>query len=448
MPEKIFKEWLEELPNMKKLMNQGCYAKLNSTIPPVSIVAWSSITTGKNPADHGVFECLYLDKEDSNRMRVSSSLNMKEKRIWELVSENNKKAISCFVPLTWPLRPYDGILLSGNFTPEGKNFSHPPEIEKEINSVLDKPFLMDIKYFRELSKEQIKDKIRDVSNIHLDVIKYLVKNKEWDFFFGVLTGSDRMNHSFWRYCDEKHRKYDPHSKFKDYLKDYYIFLDKELGKILELLDKDTQVIVLSDHGITRMHNRVSLCDWLIREEYLVLKKGIEIKGPIQLDFSMINWNKTKVFATGAYDGQIFINLKGREPEGIVNIEDYDDIIDELDKKLKKIPGDDGKILDTKIFKKKEFFQGKFKRFAPDIIVYFDDLMYGVNTSIIGNKLLWSPQTALGSDDAGHSRQGIFIMGNSKQKGNLGEISYLDIVPTILGKLGMEIPKEFSGKIIE
>jgi len=450
MPERVFGEWLDELPNIKKIMDQGCYAKLNSTIPPVSIAAWSSITTGKSPANHGVFECLYLNKNIPGKMNLSSSLNVHGKRIWEITADNGKKAISCFVPLTWPIKPYEGILISGNFTPlkEDIKFTHPPGIKNEINSCLDKPFLMDIKNFRDLSKKEIADKIKEVTQIHLEVMKYLIGNKDWDFFFGVITGSDRMNHSFWKYCDPLHRKYDLNSEFKNTLKEYYKFLDNELGKLIELLDENTKIIILSDHGITRMHTRINLSDWLIKEDYLVLKEDIKINQPIRLESSMIDWNKTKVFATGAYDGQIFINLKGRNPSGVVEPEKYDSLIDELEEKLKNIKGDDGSILDTKIFKKKEYFKGECEDSSPDIVIYFDNLEYGANTSLIGNPLPWSPQTAVGSDDAAHSRQGIFIMNNSQQKGDMGEIDILDVAPTILNSLNIPIPGNMIGKVIK
>ncbi len=450
MPEKIFGEWSDDLPNIKKLMQEGCYAKLNSTIPPVSITAWASMTTGKKPSEHGVFEVLYKDKNIPGKMNLSSSLNVKEKRIWEIISENNKKAIACFIPLTWPINPYDGILISGNFTPlkEDIEFTHPKEIKQEINLVLDKPFLMDIKNFRDLSKKEISEKIREVTKMHLNVMKYLIKNKKWDFFFGVITGSDRMNHSFWKYCDKEHRKYDPNSPFKETLKEYYKFLDRELGKLIELLDSGTKIIVLSDHGITRMHTRVNLSDWLIKQGYLVLKQRLRGNRLVKLESSMIDWEKTRAFATGAYDGQIFINLKDRDPSGIVELEEYDKLINELERGLKNIKGDDGKILKTKIFKKKDYFKGKCEDIAPDIVIYFDDLEYGANTSLIGNPCLWSPQTAIGSDDAAHSKQGIFVMNKSNQKGDIGEIDILDVAPTILNKLDITIPKDMKGKIID
>ena len=96
-----------------------------------------------------------------------------------------------------------------------------------------------------------------------------------------------MNHNFLRFIDKKHRKYEPDSKYKNTLLDYYKFIDGKLGELLELLDEDTRIIVLSDHGIIRMHNRVNLSDWLINDGYLILKdefKELKEATPI-LDWS-------------------------------------------------------------------------------------------------------------------------------------------------------------------
>jgi predicted AlkP superfamily phosphohydrolase/phosphomutase len=405
------------------------------------------MTTGKKPVDHGLFEYLYKDKENPGQMKLSSSKNVMGKRIWEIIEDQGLKSISCFVPLTWPLKPSGGLAISGIPTPklEGVESTNPKGLKKEIDSALGTPLLIDITNFRELSKGEISEKVKGVSQLHLDTMKYLIREKEWQFFFGVISGSDRMNHIFWRYCDKTHRKYDPNSEFVNTLKDYYKYLDRELGKIIALLDKDTSIIILSDHGIMRMHSRVNLSDWLIREGYLVLKDNISLDSYKTLENSMVDLKKTKVFATGAYDGQIFINLKTRDGRGCVDVETYDSLVDELELKLKKIKGDDGKDLDTKIFKKKEYFVGDYEDIAPDIVVYFDDLQYGVNTSRVGNPTLWSPQTAQGSDDATHSKQGIFIMSDSVNKGYIGEIDILDVAPTILEKL--KILHNLKGKII-
>ncbi len=457
-PEYIFEEWLDELPNIKRLMDEGSYARLNSTIPPLSATAWSSIFTGKSPADTGIFEYIYRKNHSYEDIHVITSKNIKEKSVWEIASDYGKKSIVCYPILSWPIKPINGILISGALTPIGPEIEnvYPSELREEIKNILREippPNFSEFtdaskrSNFRTLSKEEIIKGVYDLTEKHIKLMKYLLKNKEWDFFFGLIGLSDRMNHSFFRYMDKGHRKYDPCSEFKDTLKEYYKFVDKKLGELLLEIDKDAKIIILSDHGIKRMHNRINLTDWLIKEEYLVLKEPIREK--CKFDFSMVNWEKTKVFAIGAYEGQIFINLKGREPKGIIEEYEYPKLIEELKEKIEKIPGDDGKELDTKIFIKKKDYDGKLIEDAPDMIIYFDNLQYGSNNSLIGNETLWSPSTARGTDDATHSQQGIFIMKNNKsQKGNIGEISYLDVAPIILNELDIKMPEDMKGKIIK
>ncbi len=445
MPELIFKDWLDDLPTIKKLMKEGTYAKLNSTIPPISAVAWISMSTGKLPKEHGVFDYIYRRNNSYEDVRIISANNVKEKSVWEIVSNHNKKSIMCLIPVTYPIKSFEGIGVSGFLTPSIKNeYTFPVEFKKEIEELFDEPFVIDIQNHRDLSKEKLLKEIYKMTEMHFKLMKHLIKNKEWDLFFGVIIGSDRMNHNFWRFFDKEHRRYEDNPKFKKALKDYYIYLDKNLGELIELLDDDdAKIIIVSDHGIKRMDTRVNLTDWLIQEGYLVLKEPVTKETKFTMD--MVNWERTKVFARGAWDGQMFINLIGREEQGIVDKKEYESLIEELEIKLKQIKGDDGKILDTKVFKKKDY-SGKFDSIAPDMIIYFDNLTYGCNTSLIGNPTLWSPKTAMGGDDVTHSQKGIFITNNSKQ-GNIGEIQITDIAPTILHELNISIPKDMNGKIL-
>ncbi len=453
-PEYIFGEWLDELPNIKKLKEKGVYAKLNSTIPPLSATAWTSIVTGKSPPDTGIFEYLYRKNNSYDNFHVITSRNIKEKTIWQIASEANKKSAVSYMLVTWPIKPFNGWMISDSLLGHSKDNNdsiHPEELKQEIESFLGEIPPQDVSHFRDLNKEEIIKEVYSLSEKHFKLMRYLIKNKNWDLFFGLSGLSDRMNHSFWKYTDKEHRKYEKDSKFKDTLKDFYKFVDKNLGELIELLDKDTTIIVLSDHGITRMHTRINLTDWLIKEGYMVLKTPLKEKTEFKPE--LVNWKNTKAFAIGAYEGQIFINKKNREPEGIVNEEEYDYLISELSEKLKQIKGEKEEKLNTKIFNKKQDFQGKYQEIAPDMIIYFDDLQYGCNTTLVGNETLYSEQTARGSDDACHSRQGIFIMvnkgnGNKNKNKNLGEIEAIDVAPTILNQLGIKIPEDMKGKIIK
>ncbi len=443
-PELIFNEWLDDLPVIKKLMQHGTYAKLKSTVPPVSAVAWISMYTGKLPKDHGVFDYIYRKNNSYEDISIVSANNVQEESIWQIISKNNKKPIFCLIPVTWPIKPFNGIGISGFLTPGiERQYIYPQYLKQEIESLFDEPFMIDIEKHRDLSKEQLLKDVYKMTEMHFKLMKYLIKNKQWDLFFGMIMGSDRMNHNFWRFFDKGHRRYECKPEFETALKDYYKFLDKNLGELIQLLDEDTTIIVVSDHGIQRMDTRVNLSDWLIKEGYLVLKEPVKEK--MKFTMGMVDWKKTKVFARGAWDGQIFINLKGREEQGIVDEEEYKNIIEELETKLKQIKGDDGKVLNTKIFKKKDY-SGKFDNIAPDMIIYFDDLYYGCNTTLIGNPTLWSPKTAIGSDDVTHSQKGIFVS-NISQKGDIGEIQIIDIAPTILHELNIPIPKDMEGRIL-
>ena len=449
MPEKVFGEWLDELPNIKKLMNKGCYARLNSTIPPLTAVAWTSMTTGTSPSNHGIFEYIFRKDNSYTDWGVITSKNIKEKTIWEIVSENNKSSVVCLVPISWPIKPFNGIMVSGFLTPSiESDYTLPLELKEEIKNLFDEQFIIDIYDHRKLSKRQLLEQCYKMTEMHFKLMKYLIKNKEWELFFGIMAVSDWVNHGFFKYMDKLHRNYEPNSEFKDALKDYYKFIDKHLGELINLLEEDTAILVVSDHGMTRMHNRFNLSDWLLKEGYLILKEEPTIKTSLKPE--MIDWKKTKAWAIGAYEGQIFINLKGREPDGIVDEKDYDNLIIEIQDKLSKINGDDDSILNTRFFTKKYDFAGKRNQHAPDLMVYFDDLRYGCNNSFIHNETIWNIETLKGSDDAGHSRQGIFIMKNNDSiaKGNIGEIDILDIAPTVLNLMGLKIPEYMYGKIID
>tara|TARA_Y100000310_G_C20694653_1_gene824699 strand:- start:1330 stop:3447 length:2118 start_codon:yes stop_codon:yes gene_type:complete len=458
-PQTIFGEWLDELPNIKKLMDGGCYAKLNSTDPPLSITAWASITTGKTPTDTGIFEYIYRKNGSYDDIGVMTSRNLKEKAVWEIISDKGLKSIVPYMIMTWPLKPFNGCLIAGPQRPDGQEVEcvFPKELKQEIIDKFGEVPEFDIPRFRssfeiakkintdEISKDFVVEKSYEIAEKNVRAMEYLIKNKEWDLFFGVIGASDKMNHMFWKYCDKTHRKYDPESKYLNTLKDFYKFLDVKLGELLALLDEDTKIILLSDHGIMKLNTRVNVTDWLIKEGYMVLKEKVE--GKTAFDFSMVDWSKTKAFAIGAYEAQIFINLKIKEPEGIVEMEEYDDLIKDISEKLHKIPGDLGEQLETQILYKKKDYDGKHLEEAPDMIVYFDKMHYGSNTTLIGNDTLWSPSTAKGSDDATHSMQGIFVMKDGSNKGNLGDISYLDVAPTVLSLLGEDVPEDMKGNII-
>jgi predicted AlkP superfamily phosphohydrolase/phosphomutase len=95
--------------------------------------------------------------------------------------------------------------------------------------------------------------------------------------------------------------------------DYYKYVDEEIGNILELLDDDTNVLVVSDHGAQRLEGGFCVNEWLRREGLLVLKE--HVTKPTPFSSSLVDWKRTRVWSEGGYYARVFFNVEGREPEG-------------------------------------------------------------------------------------------------------------------------------------
>ncbi len=425
-PELVFDKWIDELPNIKSLMKNSVYGKLKSSIPPSTIVAWSSMLTGKDPSHFDVYS--YTTKDEHNNSVLTNSKNVKDKRIWKYMDENNKKSILLNIPLTYPVEEVNGIMLSGFLTPKfNEKAVYPLEIKNEILSQFhDYAFDVGVGLagYKNIESKQMITAVNKMTMQQLKITKDFLK-KEWDFFMTVLIGSDRMQHTMWRFMDEKHRRYEE-SEFKDSIKDYYKYLDREIGDLKSQLDEDTYFFILSDHGFDRMDGRFNLNDWLIQEGYLVMKE--DIQNQEKLDFKKVNWDKTKAYAVGAYFGRIYFNKV--------------DIQDELIEKLKHIKNDRGEEMDTVFHKPKEVYSGEYLESSPDLYVFFDNLRWGVNNDV-GNEGLYSEKTTKGSDDAGHAPNGLFLLNhNSITEENINA-DILDILPTILNIY--EIKHNLEGK---
>lgn len=447
-PELIFDKWLEELPTIKYLMERGCYARLNSSIPPSTILSWTSMLSGKDPSEFDVFSYTYLDEKGNKQL--TSSNNLKVERIWEIISKEDKKSIVLNVPLTYPIREFSGFGTGGFLTP---NLSEKSAYPKELLEIIKGTFpnycfdvSVGLASYKNLGKEEMIKKIYEMTEVQIEVLKFLLQNKEWDFAMWVCIGTDRLQHTMWSYIDENHIKFKGETEFKNTIKDYYKYLDKKLSEILEIIGEEVTTILVSDHGFNKMDGRVNLNDWFRKEGYLVLKK--ELEAPEKFDSKNVDWSKTKAHAVGAYFGRVFFNKKSRGPEGILDEVEVAGLQEEIIGKLKYFEKPDKEKMDMKFFKPQDIYKGQYIENSPDLYIYFDNLIWGINNDV-GNKGLFSETTLIGSDDGGHAPQGIFLMSGKEveSKGELEEVGVLDIMPTALSKLGLQ-KEEFRGRKIK
>jgi len=449
-PDLVYK-WIDELPNIKKIKESGVYAHLETTKPPISIVAWTSMLSGYDPGQTGIYN--YVDRfyKDKISIDLVDSRNIKTDMIWDVLGKKNKKIIAQGIISANPVKPVNGIILSGILTPSfDEKALYPYSLKDELLNICGGKYMFDIAEsfaYRKFSLDELIERVNKMMKGQINILKHLLQTKEWDFFAYTGMGSDRLHHRLWSFIDSMHINYKNDPKYSNAIKDYYKYLDKELGEIQSILPKDTVIIICSDHGMNRLDGRVNLNDWLVDNKYLVFNNNyIERaykEGPIKFSAKDIDWSKTRVFATSAYEALVFINR-----DLVKNNNDYICLCEELISGIKGIVKKDKNKMNTQIFKTDKIYSCYDKN-TPDLIVYFDNLFWGTNSDI-GNDGLYSFSNLVGADDALHGREGIFIMSGNKvvAKGDIEKIDILDVAPTILDLFGLEKEKHMHGKVVD
>jgi predicted AlkP superfamily phosphohydrolase/phosphomutase len=282
-----------------------------------------------------------------------------------------------------------------------------------------------------------------MSRDQFKVVRHYLQNAEWDYFQFVEIGLDRIHHGFWSHHDPEHVQHDPNSPYKEVVRDYYLHLDEEIGRVLELLTDDTVVLVVSDHGARRLDGGFCVNEWLVREGLLVLNeypKQITPFGKLN-----VNWEKTKVWSEGGYYARVFFNVEGREPTGTIPQDRYEAFRDEIKARFEGTTGPDGKPLGTLVFKPDEIYQ-RVRNVAPDLIVHFGALAWR-SIGGVGYPGIHILENDTGPDDCNHAQFGSFLLASSNNplRGEITGARLLDIAPTLLQLGGYDVPSSMQGR---
>ena len=326
-PEIVFGD--ERLRNLRALMQRGTWGRLESVIPPITVPAWMCLSTSQDPGSLGVYGFRNRVSHSYSGLGVTDSNSIQTPAIWDYLAEEGKRSIIVGVPPGFPPRKINGISVGCFLTPDSAvdEFTHPPEIKKEINDLVGH-YPTDVAGFRTDDKAWLRGKIFEMSGKHWKVVRHLITQKQWDYFHYVDIGLDRVHHGFWDCYDKQHIHYRPGNPYESVIPDYYAWLDQQIGEIVELLDKDTVLLIVSDHGAQRLDGGFAVNEWLIREGLLVLNEPM----PEQVTpFAKlkVNWAKTKVWSEGGYYARVFFNVEDREPRGIIPAAQYESFRDEM-----------------------------------------------------------------------------------------------------------------------
>ena len=452
-PQFVFDSWRKDLHNIDWLMSNGIFGELKSTIPPITVPAWTSMLTSKDPGQLGFYGFRNRKSHQYEELYFANASYIKEKLVWNYLEEAGLTSILIGIPQTFPPTPLRGIMVSSFLTPDKlTEFTYPRMVKDELDRIADGDYIIDVRNFRTDDKNWLLNQIYLMTKRRFKVVKHYLKREPWDFFMFVEMGIDRIHHGFWRYQDKGHRLYTPGGQYEDVIKKYYQYIDRQIGGLLEELDEDTAVMIVSDHGAKAMEGALCVNDWLIQKGYLHLKASAD--KPAKLTPDMIDWEKTRVWGEGGYYGRIFLNVAGREPKGLIPQSEYVSFRDHLKKELEALGDPKERSIGTHVFKPEEVYRS-VKNIPPDLIVYFGNLSWR-SAGSVGNETIHIFENDTGPDDANHSENGIFIfktnpMSLSKAGVSPGQmvenLSIYDIAPTILDNFELPIPLDMIGRSI-
>jgi predicted AlkP superfamily phosphohydrolase/phosphomutase len=496
--------WVDQghLPTVRTLIEEGRTGRLLSVYPPVTASAWSTIITGKNAGKHGIYEFASLKNNSYDAIPLNAS-NRKGKDLWEILSENGKKVAIIGVPMTFPVRKVNGVLVSGFLTPnDNVDYTYPVELKKEL---IDKvpgyetnpSYLFD--YAGSKNDYEYIDALFEVLDRHIEGTKYIAKNKEWDFFMGVFNETDWVQHKFWAAIDGKHQDYthERADRYGDIIREVYIRLDKALAELIEIAGPSTHLMLISDHGVGPQYKKFITNNFLYQIGLLKLKrtvgtasrmafartgisparaarllKTLHLPKPrntpsknsrliqsarsIFISKDDIDWQRTKAFAPYG-SGQIFINRKGYFPNGIVDKSEYEILREEIRSELFKIRNQGINVVE-KVFLREELFRGEDLTLAPDIQFHCSRGYFPVGSFFQGaTGIIVESKNVSGA----HSMNGILILReeeetNKKTYANPpalnpnrakvdGDPGLVDIVPTILHLANVPVPLDLDGE---
>jgi predicted AlkP superfamily phosphohydrolase/phosphomutase len=453
-PELVFDLWRDRLPNLNRLAQNGLYGDLMSSIPCITVPAWSSMLSSKDPGTLGFYGFRNRADYSYKKMSIATGAAVKEKRVWDYLGEAGKRSVVVGVPQTFPVRPIEGWLISSFLTPSTTSpksqWTHPLELRDEVSRVLGgQTYDVDVAQFRTDDKDFLLRQIYEMTDKRFQVLEYLLREKPWDFFMFVEMGVDRMHHGFWKYMDKGHPLYEPGNPYEHAIRDYTVHLDKLVGELLDQLDDDTSVLVVSDHGAKTMHGGLCVNEWLRREGYLVLKGEPLGEGLVPFEKVEVDWNKTKAWGSGGYYARIFMNVKEREPQGIIPPSEYEKERNELAARLAAITDPDGNPIGTVSYKPQEVYR-TVRNVPPDLITYFGNLNWR-SVGSFGHGGIYTSENDTGPDDANHATNGMYILYDPRKNyggRRLDGPQLMDVAPTILDMMGLPVPSDMQGKVIK
>ncbi len=480
--------WAAEghLPNLARLMQEGSYGPLESTLPPVTSPAWPSFATGKNPGKHGVFDFI---QPMGGQYDLVNSTSIKARTLWEILSASGRRVGVINVPVTYPPRPVNGFLVGGMLSPQSSRFTYPADLLDRYRHELPPYRINPSVQYKSGNEEAFLDDLLDLVERRGQYGLRLLADHRWDFAMLHFQATDVLQHALWRLVDPSHPRHDAEAaaRFVPRMRAVLERIDDFIGRLIEQAGSDINVIVMSDHGFGPLHWTVNVNLLLLDAGLLHLKRDaftrlraalfragltpasvwhwIERAGLQNyvwlvskstrnkvvsrfLSFADVDWSRTLAYSIG-HVGQIYVNLKGREPGGIVEPgEEQEAVKRRVCEALQTLRHpESGRPLVDRIIDGRQAAHGPYAHRGPDLHVVFDGYraiafpLFATDSHLI--------TTQIRGDSGSHRLHGILIAHGPAIRGGqkVEGASILDLAPTILHLMEVPVPEDMDGRVL-
>ncbi len=481
----LVERWTREghLPHLAQLREQGAFGPLLSVIPPVTGAAWGSFLTGVLPGRHGVFEWMGRG-EGTYQLGLIDALALPRPTLFEWLSRHGVRVGVVGVPLTYPVRPLRGFVLSDLLTPPGQNYAFPPKLKDELELFLGRPYPVAPPPWPGRSRaEPWLKALKDSLETRAEAAEYLATRYPWDLFMVHVMETDSVQHQMWHLLDGVERpRYRVRLKGNPILEIYQL-ADELVGRLLEGFEEEVIVWVISDHGFGPLYYNLHVNSWLLRQGFLKLRRNLptwvkrvafeagivpenlypweerlRLLGRARreqayrwlsrfaLSMSNIDWSRTYAYSYGNI-GQIYLNRRGREPQGIVTEAEAEKILHELEQALLEWRNPrNHECVVRHVYRREEIYSPRALKSAPELIFLPQEGYSPMGLSeFLSNQTISHPVAHSGW----HRLEGLFVgAGEPLRPGPKRHLRLLDLPPTICRLLGVPILPDPDGRVAE
>jgi len=455
------------MPFLRRFRLAGTSAPLLSTPHPLTPPAWTSLMTGRNPGNHGVFDFMWpVYQGDTMSIKLMDSRDIKSETIWSLLSRQGRRVVSLNFPVMFPPRPVAGYLISGFVSWRHlRRACYPPSLFdalKKMPGVNPRELSMDLDQEKKSIQGLQPDEYEGWLRLHItrerqwfEITRHLMTSDPCDLTAVLFDGTDKLQHVAWPLLDPALVPTAPTAwqrTVRGLCLEYFRNLDGYLAALVELAGPAAQVFMVSDHGFGPSDEIFYVNVFLAGLGHLhwgpaaqlADGTGRHLPQRMSVQYGLIDWKKTAAYCLAPSSNGIYIRVAAEPGQPGVAPAEYAGFRRRLIDDLLAFRAPDGGRVVTRVMTREEAFPGTETARAPDLTLVLRD--HGFVSALNAPSTLSPREQPVGA----HRPDGIFVAGGPGIRGGLATptLSIVDVASLLVHSVGLPVPANFEGRVPE